>query len=153
MRISDPMAPKTGSVRISRDTRFSFFGDPKEYGASRMYKPYCITITSSIIVRVVNSNYKRREETYFNRVLPRTQATSYIFSFLIYIYIYSFPHICIYIYIYILEPNLYSSLSAGTFDRFENSFFFSSLFVSLLVRHSWRGRALYGTREMEEYGE
>lgn len=106
MRISDPMAPKTGSVRISRDTRFSFFGDPKEYGASRMYKPYCITITSSIIVRVVNSNYKRREETYFNRVLPRTQATSYIFSFLIYIYIFLPPYMHIHIYIYTRTESL-----------------------------------------------
>lgn len=97
MRISDPMAPKTGSVRISRDTRFSFFGDPKEYGASRMYKLYCITITSSIIVRVVNSNYKRREETYFNRVLRRIQATLYIFSFV---------HPPRYIYIYIRTESL-----------------------------------------------
>lgn len=93
MRISDPMAPKTGSVRISRDTRFSFFGDPKEYGASRMYKLYCITITSSIIVRVVNSNYKRREETYFNRVL---HTTNFVHLFL---RISSPIHTHIYIYI------------------------------------------------------
>lgn len=129
MRISDPMAPKTGSVRISRDTRFSFFGDPKEYGASRMYKPYCITITSSIIVRVVNSNYKRREETYFNRMCCHAHNQLPFHLFLPYIYIPS--PIYAYTYIHILEPNLYSSLSAGTFDRFENSFFFSSLFVSL----------------------
>lgn len=100
MRISDPMAPKTGSVRISRDTRFSFFGDPKEYGASRMYKPYCITITSSIIVRVVNSNYKRREETYFNRMCCHAHNQLPFHLFLPYIYIPSPIYAYTYIYIY-----------------------------------------------------
>lgn len=141
VRISDPMAPKTGSVRISRDTRFSFFGDPKEYGASRMYKLYCITITSSIIVRVVNSNYKRREETYFNRVL---HTTNFVHLFL---RISSPIHTHIYIYRYTyIYPNRIFTLPYrpvhSTVSK-TRSFFPLSL-VSLFVERV-RGRALYGT--------
>ena len=138
MRISDPMAPKTGSVRISRDTRFSFFGDPKEYGASRMYKLYCITITSSIIVRVVNSNYKRREETYF-RALHTTNF--------VHLFVYPPRYIYIHIYIYTHSNRIFTLPYRpvhSTVSKTRSFFFPSTSLVSLFVERA-RGRAVYGT--------
>lgn len=49
VRILDPMAPKTGSVWISRDTRFSFFGDLKEYGPREYINPIALRLRTSLL--------------------------------------------------------------------------------------------------------